>query len=283
MRAWLISNLASGSTDAETLDRLPALFPALDFVGHSRFPDEPLPPVAALRGRSVSLIVLLAGDGTINAAATLYDSWEGAALILPGGTMNMLAQLLHGPSTVGDIAAAIGRGDAVRETLCYVAAEDRRAYVGAIAGPAGLWAHAREAVRQGRFRSAWRAARLAWLRRFARGPRLRGQGRTRTAAVLLLPIAGAMEIACIDVAGWMDAARLGFDYLRSDWRRSAAVEISEATEATLDGRRSVHMLFDGEAARMRLPLTLRHGRSRLAFLATRARDDSGRAEDAQAA
>jgi hypothetical protein len=43
MRAWLISNLASGSTDATTVDQLPALFPTLDFVGHSRFPDEPLP------------------------------------------------------------------------------------------------------------------------------------------------------------------------------------------------------------------------------------------------
>ncbi len=283
MRAWLISNLASGSTDTETLDRLPALFPALDFVGHSRFPDEPLPPIGALQSRSVSLIILLAGDGTINAAATLYDSWEGAALILPGGTMNMLAQLLHGPATIADIAAAIASGTFVREALPYVSAEDRRAYVAAIAGPAGLWAHAREAVRQGRLRSAWRAARLAWLRRFARGPRLRRQGRTRTAAVLLLPMADAMEIARIDVAGWMDAVRLGGGYIKSDWRRSAAVEISEAAEATLDGGRSVHMLFDGEAARMPLPLTLRHGRSRLAFLATRARDDSGRVGDARAA
>ncbi|MGC6331734.1 hypothetical protein ACNI3R_19855 [Rhizorhabdus sp. FW153] len=42
MRAWLISNLASGSTDAATLDQLPALFPTLDFVGHSCFPDAPL-------------------------------------------------------------------------------------------------------------------------------------------------------------------------------------------------------------------------------------------------
>jgi len=274
MRAWLISNLASGSTDAATLDQLPALFRTLDFIGHSRFPDEPLPDVEALRSENLSLIVLLAGDGTINAAATLYDDWEGSALVLPGGTMNMLAQLLHGPANIADIAAAIGSGPFVREALPYVAAGDRRAYVAAIAGPAGLWAHAREAVRQGRVRSAWRAARLAWLRRFARGPRLQGQDRARKAAVVLLPRAEGMEIARIDVAGWLDAAQLGLDYIRSDWRQSAAVAISEAAEATLDGGRSVHMLFDGEPARMPLPLTLRHGRSRLGFVATRAQADS---------
>lgn len=282
MRAWLISNLASGSTDAATLDQLPALFPTLDFVGHSRFPDAPLPPAEALRGQDVSLIVLLAGDGTINAAATLYDGWEGTALILPGGTMNMLAQLLHGPANIADIATAIVSGAFVSEALPYVAAGDRRAYVAAIAGPPGLWAHAREAVRQGRLRSAWRAARLAWLRRFARGPRVRGQDRSGKAAVVVLPKAERMEIARIDVAGWMDAAQLGLDYIKSDWRRSAAVEVCEATQATLDGGRSVHMLFDGEAARMPLPLTLCHGRSRLAFLATRAQADH-RAEGERAA
>lgn len=269
MRAWLISNIASGSTDAATLESLPALLPDIDIVGHSGFPAEALPSVEKLDSQDVSLILLLAGDGTINAAATRYDNWRGAVLILPGGTMNMLASSLHGSAGIAEIARAVTAGDAVRTTLPYVAVGDRRAYVAAIAGPASLWAHAREAVRSGRLRQAWRATRLAWLRSFARGPRVRGCQRARSSAILLLPESETIEIARIGVTGWMEAARLGLDYVASDWRRSPNVDIARANGAVLEGGRSVHMLFDGEAARMRLPLTVRHGRSRLAFLATR--------------
>lgn len=269
MRAWLISNIASGSTDARTVESLPALLPTIDFVGHTGFPAEALPSVESLDAQNISLILLLAGDGTINAAATLYDKWSGAALVLPGGTMNMLANRLHGSAAIAEIARVVIAGDAARTTLPYVAAGDRRAYVAAIAGPASLWAHAREAVRGGRLRQAWRATRLAWLRSFARGPRVRGGERARSAAILLLPDSGAIEIARIGVAGWLEAARLGLDYVASDWRRSPTVDIARADQAVLEGGRNVHMLFDGESARMPLPLAVRHGRTRLVFLATR--------------
>lgn len=281
MRAWLISNNASGSTDAGTVESLPALLPNIDIVGHTDFPAEPLPSVESLDAQNVSLILLLAGDGTINAAATLYDKWSGAALILPGGTMNMLANRLHGSTAIAEIARVVTSGGAAHTTLPYVAAGDQRAYVAAIAGPASLWAHAREAVRGGRLRQAWRATRLAWLRSFARGPWVRGGERARSSAILLLPESGTIEIARIGVTGWMEAARLGLDYVASDWRRSPTVDIARAGRAVLEGGRSVHMLFDGEAARMPLPLAVRHGRSRLTFLATRPEElDMGRKEQA---
>ncbi|WP_306790511.1 diacylglycerol kinase family protein, partial [Escherichia coli] len=54
------------------------------------------PKGASLTREDVDTVVLFAGDGTINAALSALKDWEGTFLILPGGTMNLLARSLHG-------------------------------------------------------------------------------------------------------------------------------------------------------------------------------------------
>lgn len=104
-RVWLISNPHSGSTSEDRCEALAALFaePHATIVGRTTFPQDELPSVTDLIAADTQMVALFAGDGTINAAASLYDAWDGAMLILPGGTMNMLAKRLHGESEPHEI------------------------------------------------------------------------------------------------------------------------------------------------------------------------------------
>lgn len=267
MRAWLIVNPSSGSVsraDAvdDDLDRA-----GIDIVGRTTFPDEPLPTADMLTSAAADLLILFAGDGTINAAACALDRWAGKVLILPGGTMNLLARQLHGDATAAEILSRLS-DSADATALPYVEAGPHRAFVAMIAGPPSTWAHAREAVRHGRLNAAWRAARLAWMRSFSQGVRVKGAGRGVHRAVVITPDDRGMEIAAIDLYGWLGAARLGAQWLAGDWRAAPSVAISRPEIAEIGGARSIHLLFDGEAVKLGAPIRVTPGSSRLRFLRT---------------
>ncbi|WP_141396739.1 diacylglycerol/lipid kinase family protein [Rhizorhabdus dicambivorans] len=275
MRAWLIVNPASGSvTETHSIDAL-AAETAIELVRTTIFPDEPLPRADDLATERIELLILFAGDGTINAAACALDGWGGRVLVLPGGTMNMLAKQLHGsadPKAIVARAAADPAPEAI--PLPFVEAGPHRAFVAMIAGPPAAWAHAREAVRKGRLQAAWRAARIAWTRSFAGGVRLRGTPRDRRhRAVVAIPDPGGMEIAAIDVDGWIGAVRLGLEWLAGDWRTSPAVTIMTPDAASIEGGRAIHLLFDGESVKLPGPLRVSHGMTRLGFIRTIGSED----------
>lgn len=277
MRAWLIVNPSSGSvTEALSVQAVEER-PDLSIVGSTIFPDDPLPTPDALSVAGADLVILFAGDGTINAAACALDGWTGTALILPGGTMNMLARRLHGqagPAAILD--AALADPPPERVSIPFVEAGPNRAFVALIAGPPSAWAHAREAVRKGRLSAAWRAARIAWLRSFAGGVRLRpGPRGRRHRAVAVLPDDEGMEVAAIDIDGWLQALRLGADWLGGDWRSSPHVALSRPAEAMLDSRRPIQLLFDGEAVKLPGPLRVVPGMSKLRFIRTLAPGRAG--------
>lgn len=270
MRSWLIVNPASGSvTGAMSADPRAAL-PGVTPAGVSIFPEDPLPTPEQLTAARIELLVLFPGDGTIAAAATALDRWAGRVLVLPGGTMNMLARRLHGPADPATILARVSEGAGPAAIpLPYVAAGPHRAYVALIAGPPSVWARAREAVRKGRLAAAWRAARLAWARSLAGGVRLQGGPRRhRHRAVAIIPGDDGMEVAAIDIDSWLQAARLGLEWLGGDWRASPHVGLSRPAEAMLTGGRAIHLLFDGEATKLPAPVRVTHGMSRLQFVRT---------------
>ena len=121
----------------------------LILAGRTRFPDDAIPDAAALAVANVDTVVLFAGDGTINAALCALADWDGAFLILPGGTMNMLAKMLHGDADPAAIVHAAHHASR-RVALPYVEAGPHRAFVGLIVGPAAHWGRAREAARADR-------------------------------------------------------------------------------------------------------------------------------------
>lgn len=268
-RLWLVLNTASGSTSAAIVTEFEASCGEYAIAGRTSFPDEALPDVAALDAADADTLVVFGGDGTINAATCTVDAWDGACLVLPGGTMNGLAKALHGSASWTTILgrAASGRLERVPVAVCG----DHRAMVGVILGPAASWFHAREYVRSGAWSKLLRALRYATRKTFARTIRVLGEtthaGRYR--AVIVTPLVGDLEIATISTPSWFAAARLGIDWLVGDWRTANDVRVRRAPSVTCASSRRISALFDGEPVKLSSPATVEHALTRLHFIATR--------------
>lgn len=270
-RLWFISNIRSGSATQAGCEAIEAVCAekGLALAGRTRFPDDPLPDPAELAAARVDTLMLFAGDGTINAALCHYADWDGAILVLPGGTMNLLAKTLHGDSAPADIIHAAHLRQH-RVALPFAEAGRLRAFVGLIVGPAAHWVRAREAAREGRFARLLRAAMQAWRRTFGDHVRITGVpglGR-RYQAILATPGADGLAVAGIDARDWRAIVELGWDWLKGDWMAARAVTATRATGFTLAGRKPVLALFDGEPERLPPGTRICGGMTRPFFLAT---------------
>lgn len=270
-RLWFISNIRSGSATQAGCEAIEAVCAekGLALAGRTRFPDDPLPDPAELAAARVDTLMLFAGDGTINAALCHYADWDGAILVLPGGTMNLLAKTLHGDSAPADIVHTAHLRQH-RVALPFAEAGRLRAFVGLIVGPAAHWVRAREAAREGRFARLLRAAMQAWRRTFGDHVRITGVpglGR-RYQAILATPGADGLAVAGIDARDWRAIVELGWDWLKGDWMAARAVTATQATGFTLAGRKPVLALFDGEPERLPPGTRICGGMTRPFFLAT---------------
>lgn len=271
---WFITNPNSGSTSQEKCDAIEAVFAehGLKLAGRTLFPEDALPEPAALDAAGVDTVVLFAGDGTINTALCTLANWSGAFLILPGGTMNLLAKALHTDLDPEKIIAAAQQADH-RVALPYVEAGPHRAFVGLILGPAGHWVNAREAVRKGRLERVVPAVRLAWRRTFGNGIRVGGAAglRDRYQAVLISPaVEKGLDVAAIEARDWRSIAELGWDWLTGDWVAARAVTKTQAQQLRVHGKRGVHALFDGEPVTLDPGAQIVSGMTPPGFIATRA-------------
>jgi hypothetical protein len=266
-RAWIITNPASGSAGGRAGSAIDAALAevGVEVVGRTLFPDEELPTPQALDGAEIDTAVLFAGDGTINAAAGVLADWDGTLLILPGGTMNLLAKALHGDAKPAAIIAAAANGRTV--ALPLVSSGDYRAYVGLILGPAASWTWVREAVRAGRWKRMRRALGHAWRRTFGRGLRIGGI-RGRQQAVFIAPKDDGLQVSAIDARSWRSIAELGWEWLTGDWVAAASVTCRAVPHLQLRERRPIHALFDGELRLLPVGARVEPGRSRPIFLST---------------
>ncbi|WP_343519303.1 diacylglycerol kinase family protein [Sphingomonas sp.] len=270
-RLWFITNPHSGSATREKCEALEAVFEerGLTLAGRTEFPDAEIPGEAELAAARVDTVVLFAGDGTINAALCALADWEGAFLILPGGTMNLLAKALHGDVEPADIIHVAHDG-ARKVALPYVEAGPHRAFVGLILGPAAHWARAREAARKGRVSRVLGAMRTAWRRTFGKGIRVAGVPgmRGRYQAVFVAPAANGLEVAAIDARDWASIAELGWNWLTGDWIAARAVTERRAERLRPIARRPVLALFDGEPVTLEPDAEVTGGMTHPAFIAT---------------
>jgi len=148
---WLIVNSASGSNDDQTVADLIAAF---DSAG--RHPDrvidcadEALPALAEIEAGGVETIAIFTGDGTVSAVVPSLEGWGGEALVLPGGTANLLAKELHGERDVAAIVAAFGHGQLRPVRHCCVRFPGHVALIEVLAGPGATWSDVREGLREG--------------------------------------------------------------------------------------------------------------------------------------
>ena len=272
-KLWFITNPNSGSATRPKCEALEAVFEeqGLTLVNRTEFPDQDLPEPADLDKAGVDTVVLFAGDGTINAALRALEQWQGAFLILPGGTMNLLAKGLHSETDPHKIVHAAHQCDR-RVALPYVEAGEHRAFVGLILGPAASWFRAREAVRDGKIGRLFGAARAALRRTFgSRGIRVdgaKGLG-DHYQAVFVTPDLQGLEVTGVDARDWRSIVQLGWDWMTGDWVEAHAVTQTRAEGLRVRGKRRVLALFDGEPVTLDPAETIKAGKSLETFIATR--------------
>ena len=97
-KVWLVCNESSGSNDDAAVTALVEAFDAagFDLDRILRFPDEPAPQPAQLDAEEVAILCVFGGDGTTHSVVANASGWNGGAvLVLPGGTMNLLAKRMQ--------------------------------------------------------------------------------------------------------------------------------------------------------------------------------------------
>jgi hypothetical protein len=147
---WLVNNASSGSNDDAALAALETCCGehGLRAVQRTVFPEQPLPTPAALRNAGIDLVAVFAGDGTINSLLGELAGWDGAVLVLPGGTMNLLYHRLHGDFSMEKVLGALVSGEATLRRPPVIRSASGTGYAGILAGPGTSWGRVREAMRE---------------------------------------------------------------------------------------------------------------------------------------
>lgn len=269
-RPALVCNLRSGSSDEALVGRLTEICQAAGapLVRTVTLPDDDLPTAAELADDGVDLLLILSGDGTVNAAAGKLETWDGALLPLPGGTLNLFHKTLHGDRSPEDILRDTLGGTARTLHPPTILCDAGRAYIGVIAGPTTAWAEVRE---------QFRSLSLSGLAEtipdaidatlYGDGVRIRGSDQSFQ-AINLTPKADRIlaEGLITDSAGAI--LRHGIAWLGGDFREGPSVDLSERRAVVIEGTGAIGLLLDGEPAELPPGATYRLEPSPLAFLAT---------------
>lgn len=146
---WLAYNEASGSNSEDAHAELDAAFgdATCTVARKIGFPDESVPTADELDEAGIDLLAVFAGDGTINSVVTSLYGWQGAILVLPGGTMNLLSRRLHGNAGPCDIVRRVADGKGTRKRPTVVRSRLGDGLTGVLAGPGTAWNDVREAMR----------------------------------------------------------------------------------------------------------------------------------------
>jgi predicted polyphosphate/ATP-dependent NAD kinase len=269
-RPALICNLRSGSSDEALVGRLTEICRAAgaSLVQTITLPGDDLPTAAMLDEADIDLLLVLSGDGTLNAAAGQLETWGGAMLALPGGTLNLFHKTLHGDRSPEDILHDALGGKARAAHPPTIVCDAGRAYIGVIAGPTTAWAEVREQLRS--FSLSGLAETIpdaidATLN--GDGVRIRGADETYQ-AINLTPKADRIlaEGLITDSAG--SILRHGIAWLAGDFREGPSVDLSERRAVVIEGGGTIGLLLDGEPAELPSGRTYRLEASPLAFLST---------------
>lgn len=274
MRAIVICNRRSGSyseaLESEIDDALTRA--GHDIARHIVLPDMDLPSRDALEAEGVGLVAIFSGDGTITALTEKLTGWDGEILVLPGGTMNLLAKRLHHGDDVRAILATVARGGLTGRHVPVIETDAGISHVSIIAGPATIWGEVREAIRD---HDVVEIAQLLPEALSTAGPEgdgsvtISGEGGTGYPALFIEPRGfDALAVHAVSLDGVDDMFKHAMAWLSHDFRDGPMrllglrreVEIAQA-----DG--AIGLLLDGERCRHSSPLRCRAGRSGLRFLA----------------
>jgi diacylglycerol kinase family enzyme len=253
-KALIIFNEKAGSVSAGDGEKL---IDAVKAAGIEQFailgPDKMSPQLFA-RAMEFDIVIVLGGDGTARSAAELMPRDGPPLMLLPGGTLNVLPRALYGELAWPEaLKAALERG--VVRRLPAGKANGIPFFVGALFGSPAILARAREAVREGRFVTAFNGLRHYMKRAFSHrlragcdGKRLR---KAEAVGVLCAAFSGrvgdeGLEWVRFDAKNTVDLARFSLKGLSSAWREDKTVEIGGCVHGQIYSTGVIPAALDGE-------------------------------------
>ncbi len=278
-KLWLVVNSASGSFDAALPDRLTAMLQDRDMVLDKviNAAESALPDAAMLEKAAVALLAVHTGDGTINAQVRALGDWRGEVLVLPGGTMNLLARSLHGEQDSDTALAAALHSTARRhQPVTIITADhcdaDIYGLVGLFAGPTTAWGDVRETLRHLDIAGLVEAVPRAIDATFS-GEQVRLAGSTTAyPAIYAEPIDGKLKLYGFRADGAAELFNHGFAWMGGDFRTGPHDALGYAPSVTIEcAGDQIGLLVDGERGHCTGPLHLRASISPLRFVATAAK------------
>lgn len=209
---------------------------------------------------SPDLLITLAGDGTVRAAAELCGMDGPVIAPLPGGTMNMMPHAVYGARPWQE-ALRLALEDGQERDLGGGCIDGHRFLCAAILGSPARLAPVREAARAGKLGDAFGHAKHALQRAFTGRLRYALDGGARAKAealVLICPIASkvmraedpALEAAALNPSGAGEILRLGINALVRDWRVDESVEDQFCKRAQIWAAQGIPALLDGETVQL---------------------------------
>jgi diacylglycerol kinase family enzyme len=268
-RVEVVVNVASGSVAPDAPAEIEKIFLDAGIKAHVCAPttDDLTNCLRAAVDAGPDLLVVLAGDGTVRAAAELCGPKGPMIAPLPGGTMNMLPHAIYGLRSWQEaLSLALVEGET--RMLGGGEVDGRHFLVAAIVGSPALWGPAREAARYGRARLALLRAKRALERAFTGrlryslddGPRDKAVGLSFLCPLISRALdedAKALESAVLDLQGLRDVVSLGFHALKGDWRDAPAVQAASCQIARIWASERIPAILDGEAVRLDRSATIR--------------------------
>jgi hypothetical protein len=252
---WLAANAASGSNSDEALAALDAAFitAGCPIARTIDVPRDGAPTPESLRDGGVDVLAIFTGDGTVNSVIAGLRGWEGAVLVLPGGTMNILAHRLHGAATPAAIIASASTASARRVRPTLVRSRHGDGLSGMLVGPGTAWGEVREAMRDadvlGTLASAAEAIgeSTGGAKVYCRAPACgRAEGYS---AIQITPVAEGLALHAYYAETLADYAKQGVALLRRNFREGPHDELGTHRSvrlACLEGQ-ALRLLIDGEA------------------------------------
>ena len=130
-RPALICNTQSGGHDEAVREQIEMFCRDNEtpLVATFALPEGDIPDATQLKLQHIDLLLVWTGDGTINAAATQAAGWDGAILVLPGGTLNLLSKALHGDRSAPQILTDTLQGKMRRSTIPTIRSDTDTAFI----------------------------------------------------------------------------------------------------------------------------------------------------------
>lgn len=274
LSTWLVINPGSGSFDEALVETIAERFAAagqpfartID-VGTDDLPD-------AQGAGTAQRVVILTGDGTVSALHAGLSGWEGEILVLPGGTMNLLARALHGEAEPLEIVDAVLACNAKPVTIPLITAPGIVALSGLFAGPTTAWGDVREQMRNldvaGLVETVPRAIAATLGEDSVSAEGAKGA----FPAFYLQPSEEGIKLTGVKADGPGDLLAHGWAWISGDFRDGPSDNLGTRAQVTIHGSEpggTLSLLVDGEKEQTDDPVTFSAAASAIRFLSLNGR------------